>query len=57
MPIRIRIWIGIDTEIRLMIGMKTLPIYNTVGADTDTDLCWWSHKTFLRYCLLKGVDP
>jgi hypothetical protein len=46
-------------EIRFMIGMKTMPIYNTVGADTgtDADLYWWSDKTFLCYCLFKGVDP
>jgi hypothetical protein len=36
MPILIRIWIGINTEIRFLIGIKTMQIYITVGVDTDT---------------------
>jgi hypothetical protein len=29
MPFRIRIWIGINMEIQIRIGIKTMPIHNT----------------------------
>jgi hypothetical protein len=35
MPIWNQIWIRINAEIRILVGIKTMPISNIVGADTD----------------------